>query len=49
MMVDTETGCKALVKKIEAEVVDAAVPTWPWAPLGQVMKHAPLSVVRRMV
>ena len=28
MMVDTETGCKALVKKIEAEVVDAAVPTW---------------------
>jgi short-subunit dehydrogenase len=49
MMVGTETGCKALVKKIEAEVVDAAVPTWPWAPLGQVMKHAPLSVVRRMV
>ncbi len=49
MMVDTETGCKALVKKIEAEVVDAAVPTWPWAPIGQVMKHAPLSVVRRMV
>ncbi len=49
MMVDTETGCKALVKKIEAEVVDAAVPTWPWAPIGQVMKHAPLGVVRKMV
>ena len=49
MMVDTETGCRALVKKIEAEVTDAAVPSWPWAPLGQVMKHAPLSVVRRMV
>lgn len=49
MMVDNETGCKALVKKIEAEVVDAAVPTWPWAPLGQVMKHAPLGVVRKMV
>lgn len=49
MMVDTETGCKALVKKIEAEVVDAAVPTWPWAPLGQVMKHAPLGIVRKMV
>ena len=49
MMVDTETGCKALVKVIEREVVDAAVPTWPWAPLGQVMKHAPLSIVRRMV
>jgi hypothetical protein len=49
MMVDTETGCKALVKVIEREVVDAAVPTWPWAPLGQVMKHAPLGIVRRMV
>ena len=49
MMVDTETGCKALVKNIEKEVVDAAVPAWPWAPLGQVMKHAPLSIVRRMV
>lgn len=49
LMVDTETGCRALVKKIEAEVVDAAVPSWPWAPLGQVMKHAPLGVVRRLL
>lgn len=49
MMVDTETGCRALVAKIEAEVVDAAVPTWPWAPLGKVMRYAPLGVVRRMV
>lgn len=49
LMVDTETGCRALVKAIDREVVDAAIPTWPWAPLGQVMKHAPLSVVRRMV
>jgi short-subunit dehydrogenase len=48
-MVDTHKGCLALVKNIEKEVVDAAVPTWPWAPLGQVMKHAPLSVVRRML
>jgi short-subunit dehydrogenase len=49
MMVDTETGCKALVKAIDKEVTEAIVPTWPWVPLGQVMKHAPLSVVRRMV
>ncbi len=49
MMVDTETGCRALVAKIEAEVVDAAVPSWPWAPIGKVMKYAPLGVVRRMV
>lgn len=49
LMVDTETGCRAMVKKIEAEVAEAAVPSWPWAPLGPVMKHAPLGIVRRMV
>ncbi|MCW2840172.1 MAG: short chain dehydrogenase [Aeromicrobium sp.] len=49
LMVDTETGCRALVKQIEREVVDAAVPAWPWAPIGQVMKYAPLSIVRRML
>ena len=49
LMVETHKGCVALVKAIDREVVDAAVPAWPWAPLGQIMKHAPLSVVRRMV
>jgi short-subunit dehydrogenase len=49
LMVDTETGCRSLVKAIEREVVDSAIPPWPWAPLGQFMKHAPLSVLRRMV
>ena len=49
LMVDTETGTAAMVKYIEKEVVDAAVPAWPWAPISQVMKRAPLSVVRKMV
>ncbi|WP_313407543.1 SDR family oxidoreductase [Aeromicrobium sp.] len=49
LMVDTETGTAAMVKYIEKEVVDAAVPAWPWAPIGQVMKRAPLSVVRKLV
>jgi short-subunit dehydrogenase len=49
LMVDTETGCRSLVKAIEREVADSAIPPWPWAPLGQVMKHAPLGVLRRMV
>lgn len=49
LMVDTATGTAAMVKFIEKEVVDAAVPAWPWAPIGTIMKHAPLSVVRRMV
>ncbi|MGJ9422409.1 SDR family oxidoreductase [Aeromicrobium sp. CF3.5] len=49
LMVDTETGCRALVKAIEREVVEAAIPSWPWAPIGKVLKHAPLGVVRRLV
>lgn len=49
MMVDTETGVRAMVKAIDAEVGDAAVPRWPWSPLSQVMKHAPLSIVRKLV
>lgn len=49
LMVDTETGTRAMVKLIEREVTDAAVPTWPWAPISQVLKRAPLSVVRRLI
>lgn len=49
LMVDTETGCKAMVKAIDKEVAEAAVPAWPWAPLSTVMRHAPLSLVRKMV
>ena len=48
MMVDTETGCKALVKAIEKEAAEVEVPPWPWKPIGVVMRNAPLSVVRRL-
>ena len=49
LMVDTETGVRSMVKAIDKEVAEAAVPGWPWSPLSQVMKHAPLGVVRRLV
>ncbi len=49
LMVDNETGCRALVKAIDKEPAGASVPPWPWAPLGVVLKNAPLSVVRKMV
>lgn len=49
MMVDTETGCKALVSAIEREPVSAKVPNWPWKFIGFILRHAPLSVVRKMV
>ena len=48
-MVDTETGVRAIVAAIESEKADARVPSWPWWPLGTVMRNAPLGVVRRMI
>jgi hypothetical protein len=47
-IVDTETGCKALVHAIEREKAESYVPPWPWAPLGFLMKHLPLSIVAKM-
>ncbi len=49
MMVDTQTGCKALVAAIEREPVSAEVPNWPWKFIGFILRHAPLSIVRKMV
>jgi short-subunit dehydrogenase len=47
-MVSTEKGVRAMVRAIEAEVSHARVPAWPWRPLGTLMRHLPLGVVRRM-
>lgn len=47
-IVDTETGCRALVAAIEREPDEASVPRWPWGPLGFVMKRLPLSAVSKM-
>lgn len=49
LMVDTATGVRAMVKAIQKEVDTAATPGWPWGPLGQVLKHAPRGVVRKLV
>jgi len=47
-MVDTETGCRAMVRAIEREVAEAAVPAWPWRPIGFALRHAPLRLIRRL-
>ncbi|PKM21813.1 MAG: short chain dehydrogenase [Gammaproteobacteria bacterium HGW-Gammaproteobacteria-14] len=47
-MVDTETGCRLLVRAIEKESAEACVPRWPWALLGFLMRNMPLSFVKRM-
>ena len=48
-IVDTETGCRALVAAIEREPAAAYVPRWPWTLVGFGMKHLPLSVVSRLM
>jgi short-subunit dehydrogenase len=47
-MVDTETGCRALVRAIEKERPEAFVPPWPWSALGLLMRNLPLRVVAKM-
>jgi short-subunit dehydrogenase len=47
-MVDTETGCRAMVAAIEKEKAKATVPFWPWAPAGVLIRNLPLSWVRRL-
>ncbi len=49
LMVSTEKGVKAMVAAIEREVGSAAVPALPWAPLGVVMKHAPMPVFKKLI
>lgn len=47
-IVDTQTGCKAMVKAIEKEVDSSFVPTWPWALFRYIARIAPLSVLAKM-
>lgn len=48
-MVDTKTGVKSMVSAIEKRKEKALVPAWPWVPFGFVLKHAPMSLVRKLM
>jgi len=48
-LVDTASGCRAMVDAIEREATEATVPAWPWRPLGLAMRVLPLRVVRRLM
>ncbi|MBS0394870.1 MAG: SDR family oxidoreductase [Proteobacteria bacterium] len=48
-LVDTLTGCRALVRAIEREPARAFVPPWPWAPVAFLMRHVPLGLLVRMM
>jgi len=47
-MVDTVTGCRALVKAIEREKLEACVPAWPWNLMGLAMRNLPLKLVAKL-
>ena len=47
-MVDTETGCRALVKAIESEKAEASVPAWPWTVIGWALRNLPVSMTRAL-
>ncbi|HEX5356032.1 MAG TPA: SDR family oxidoreductase [Aquabacterium sp.] len=48
LMVDTASGCRALVAAIEREPAKACVPSWPWTLVGWYMRHAPLGWIAKM-
>jgi short-subunit dehydrogenase len=47
-IVDTETGCKAILKAIEKEGANYYVPVWPWAIMCRLMRFAPLRMLAKM-
>jgi short-subunit dehydrogenase len=48
LMTSAEKGHRALVKAIEREAAEVAIPPWPWEPLGFVMRHLPLRVFAQL-
>ena len=48
LVASTEKGVRAMVEAIEKEKSSARVPAWPWGPLGVVVKHVPVGVLRKM-
>ncbi len=47
-IVDTETGCRAMVNAMEKEGKSYFVPTWPWAFLQLLLRIAPASLLKKM-
>jgi len=41
-LIDGETGARLIARAIEREPATAIVPWWPWAPVGYLMRRAPL-------
>jgi short-subunit dehydrogenase len=48
-MIDGARGARLLAEAIEREPAKACVPWWPWAPIGFLMRHLPLSWVAKLI
>jgi hypothetical protein len=49
LMASTEKGVRAMVEAIEKEKASAHVPTFPWAPMSVLMRHAPMRVFKKLI
>ena len=49
LMSSTEKGVRAMVDAIEKEKASAHVPALPWAPMSVVMRHAPMSLFKKLI
>ncbi|MCV7382851.1 SDR family oxidoreductase [Mycolicibacter longobardus] len=47
LMVDNESGVKAMVRAIERETGRAVVPPWPWSPMVWLMRRMPPKFTKR--
>jgi short-subunit dehydrogenase len=47
-IVDTETGCRAILKAIEKEGASYYVPSWPWELMSRLMRIVPLRLLKKM-
>lgn len=48
-IIDSEKGCRVLVRTIEQEPETACVPAWPWIPIGWLLRNLPLRLAARMM
>lgn len=48
LLVDNETGVRAMVAAIDDRVAHAYVPGWPWAVLGPLLGVLPMPILRRL-
>lgn len=47
-IVDAATGCKAMVRAIESGKAECFVPSWPWRPIGFLIRRLPVAALARL-